>query len=163
MIKNVFGRKRKINGLSKSDFQDLLKLTTRGTVFYFNGNYYKQLDGVVMGSPLGPALANAFLYHHKRKWLRECPVAYAPIFYKRHVDEIFVQLNSESHVCNFLLCLNSKHPNMGFTCEIGLIIHWKHQHTVNQHFLAFIQTIDFLLQLSINVVQLLRCSIEILP
>ena len=49
VIKNVFGRKRKINGLSKSDFRDLLKLTTMGTVFYFNDNYYKQLDGVAMG------------------------------------------------------------------------------------------------------------------
>ena len=36
VIKNVFGRKRKINGLSKSDFRDLLKLKTMGTVFYFN-------------------------------------------------------------------------------------------------------------------------------
>ena len=42
MIKSIFGRKRKINGLSKSDFQDLLKLTKMSTVFYFNGNYYKQ-------------------------------------------------------------------------------------------------------------------------
>ena len=47
-----------------------------GTVFYFNGNYYKQSDGVAMGSPLGPALGNAFLCHHERNWLRECPVAY---------------------------------------------------------------------------------------
>ena len=38
VIKNVFGRK-KINGLRKSDFRDLLKLTTTGTVFYFNVNY----------------------------------------------------------------------------------------------------------------------------
>ena len=43
MIKNVFGRKRKINGLSKSDLRDLLKLTAMGIVFYFNSNYYKQL------------------------------------------------------------------------------------------------------------------------
>ena len=41
VIKNVFGRKRKIDGLSKSDFRDLLKLTTTNTVFYFSGNYYK--------------------------------------------------------------------------------------------------------------------------
>ena len=41
VIKNVFGRKRKIDGLSKSDFRDLLKLTTTSTVFYFSGNYYK--------------------------------------------------------------------------------------------------------------------------
>ena len=49
VIKNVFGRKKKINGLNKSDYQDLLKLKTVSTVFYFNGNYYKQLDGVAMG------------------------------------------------------------------------------------------------------------------
>ena len=114
LIKNVFGRKRKINGLSKSDFQDLLKLTTMGTVFYFNGNYYKQLDDVAMGSPLRPAMANAFLCHHERKWLRECLVAYSPIFYKRYVDDIL----SENHVNNLLFYLNSKHPNIRFTSEI---------------------------------------------
>ena len=63
VIKNVLGRKRKINGLSKSDFRYLLKLKTIGTVFSFNSNYYKQIDSVVMGSPLGPAFANVFLCH----------------------------------------------------------------------------------------------------
>ena len=67
MIKNAFGRKRKFNGLSKSDLRDLFKLTTMGAVFYFKGNYYKRLDGVAMGFPLGPALANAFLCHHEKK------------------------------------------------------------------------------------------------
>ena len=100
VIKNVFGRKRKINGLSKSDFQDLLKSITMSTVFYFNGNYYKQLDGVAMGSPLGPALGNAFLCYQVSKWLRECPVACALIFHKRYVDYIFVLLKSENHVNN---------------------------------------------------------------
>ena len=100
MIKNIFGRKGKINGLSKTDFRDLWKLTTLGTVFYFNGNYHKQLDGVSMGFSLGPALSNVFLCHHERKWLRECSVAYAPIFYKRYLDNIFVLLKSENHVNN---------------------------------------------------------------
>ena len=88
------------------------------TVYYFNGNYYKQLDGVAMGSPLGLALANAFLCHHERKCLRECPVSYAPIFYKRYVDDIFVLLKSENHVNNLLFYLNRKHPNIRFTCDI---------------------------------------------
>ena len=39
VIKNVFCRKIKINGLSKSDFRGLLKLTTMGKVFYFTGSY----------------------------------------------------------------------------------------------------------------------------
>ena len=88
------------------------------TVFYFNGNYYKQLDGAAMGSPLAPALANAFLCHHERKWLRECPVTYAPIFYKRYVGDIFVLLKCESQVNNLLFYLNSKHKNVRFTREI---------------------------------------------
>ena len=118
MIKKVFGKKRKINRLSKSDFRDLLKLTTTGRVFYSNGNYYKYLDRVAMGSPLGPALPNVFLCHHKRKRLRKCLVAYAPIFYKRYVDDIFFLLKSEKHVNNLLLYFNSKHPNISLTCEI---------------------------------------------
>ena len=35
LIKNVFGKKRKTNGLSKSDFHDLLKLTILGCRFLF--------------------------------------------------------------------------------------------------------------------------------
>ena len=38
VIKNVFGKKRKMNGLSKSDFRDCLKSTTMGAVFYFKGS-----------------------------------------------------------------------------------------------------------------------------
>ena len=117
VIKKVFGRKRKINGLRKSDFRDLLKLTTMGTVFYFNGNYYKQLDSVVMEYPLGPALANVFLCHPERKRLSKCPGAYSPSFYKGYVDDIFVLLKSENHFNNLLSYLNCKHPNIRFTCE----------------------------------------------
>ena len=89
-----------------------------GTVFYFNGNYYEELHGVAMESSLGPALANAFLCHHERKCLRKCPVAYAPIFYKRYVDHIFVLLKPENHLNNLLFHLHSKHPNIRFTFEI---------------------------------------------
>ena len=71
-----------------------------------------------MGSPLGPALTNAYSCHHERKWLGECPVAYAPIFYKLYVDDIFVLLKSENHVNNLLFYLNSKHLNIILTCNI---------------------------------------------
>ena len=118
VIKNVFGRKRKINGLSKSDFQDLLKLTIMDAVFYFNDNYYKHLNNVAMGFPLGPALTNAFLCYHQRKWLGECRVGYTPMFYKRYVNDIFVLPKSENHVDNLLFYLNCKQPKIKFTCEI---------------------------------------------
>ena len=90
-----------------------------GTIFLNGYNYFKLLDDVAMGSPLGPALANAYLCRHERKWLREfAEFAYAPIFYKLYVDDIFVLLKYENHVYNLLFYLNSKHPNIIFTYEI---------------------------------------------
>ena len=94
----MYGNKRKLDGLQRSDFKKLLEISTKGTVFFFNGSYYRQKDGVAMGSPLGPALANAFLSHHESRWLDECPLAFAPVFYARYVDDIFVLLRKSDHV-----------------------------------------------------------------
>ena len=114
----VYGKKRKVSGILKSDFKRLLTISTKGSVFYFNGMYYRQKDGVAMGSPLGPALANAFLCHHEGRWIDECPLAYAPVFYARYVDDIFVLLKSVDHVERLATYLSSKHPNINFTFEI---------------------------------------------
>ena len=59
----------KVEGLSKIEFKELLSLATKESYFVFNGQLYKQVDGVAMGSPLGPTLANAFLVHFEKNWL----------------------------------------------------------------------------------------------
>ena len=56
-------------GLSKIEFKELLSLATKESYFIFNGQLYKQVDGVAMGSPLCPTLANAFLVHFEKNWL----------------------------------------------------------------------------------------------
>ena len=74
----------------KTYFQNLLAMTTKESLFMFNGSYYKQVDVVAMGSPLGPTLANAFMCHYEKVWLEECPSEFMPTFYRRYVDDIFV-------------------------------------------------------------------------
>ena len=113
----VFEKEDRVNGLSRTDFRRLLSLSTKGTVFFFDGHYYKQKDGVAMGSPLGPALANAFLCHYETKWLDECPLAFTPIFFARYVDDIFVLLRSKEHIATLAQYLSSQHPNIRFTYE----------------------------------------------
>ena len=44
--------------ISKNELQQLFKFATSGTHFLFKGNFYDQIDGISMGSPLGPVLAN---------------------------------------------------------------------------------------------------------
>ena len=70
-----------------------------------------------MGSPLGPALANAFLCHHETKWLEECPLSFVPLFFARYVDDIFVLLRSKEHIAKLAQYMSSQHPNIRFTFE----------------------------------------------
>ena len=106
-----------INGLPKCEFQKLLELATKESFFVFNGCYYKQIDGVAMGSPLGPTLANAFLCHHEKIWLNNCPKEFKSVFYRRYVDDIFVLFSSPDHLQPFKEYMSSRHQNINFTSE----------------------------------------------
>ena len=66
-VDQLFLNNDKVNDLSKTEFHRLLSLVTAESYFIFYGEYYKQLDGVAMGSSLGPTLANAFLCYHEKK------------------------------------------------------------------------------------------------
>ena len=43
--------------MNKQQFGKLLNWTSNHTNFQFKGKFYKQLDGMTMGSPLAPAMA----------------------------------------------------------------------------------------------------------
>ena len=57
---NWFNKTYQLN-LSRMDLVDLLRASTKDQLFQFNGQLYEQTDGVAMGSPLGPRLANVFM------------------------------------------------------------------------------------------------------
>ena len=59
--------------LSIDKFKKFLQLAVKDVLFIFNDELFKQTNGVAMGSPLGPSLANIFLCHHETKWLNDCP------------------------------------------------------------------------------------------
>ena len=65
----LFKESETVEGLSKTEFKKFLPLATKDSHFIFDGTLYKQVDGVAMGSPLGPALANAFLVYHEKTCL----------------------------------------------------------------------------------------------
>ena len=52
--------------------EQFLTFAAYESFFIFNGEYYTQVGGVAMWSPLGPTLANAFLSHFEEKWLSAC-------------------------------------------------------------------------------------------
>ena len=113
----LFDKKRKVSGMNKIEFRNLMELATKEMLFLYNGNYYKQIEGVAMGSPLGPKLANIFLCYHEKKWLRDCPEEFKPITYRRYVDDTFLLFSDESHIEKFQNYLNEQHININFTVE----------------------------------------------
>ena len=106
-----------MRNISKNQFEKLLRAALSNNYFLFDGSIYQQIDGVAMGSPLGPSLANAFLAHYEQVWLDECPDEFKPVYYKRYVDNIFVLFRSPHHLEKFNEYLNTKHANIKFTSE----------------------------------------------
>ena len=75
---------------------------------------FRQTDGVAMGSPLGPVLANIFLGFDESL----IPESQWPRLYRRFVDETFSLVESRDSAVKFLHCLNELHTGvLKFTME----------------------------------------------
>ena len=103
--------------ITRENLTKLFKCATSGTHFLFKGDYYEQVDGVGMGSPLAPILANLFLGYHEGKWLTDYN-GKKPHYYKRYVDDVISVFDNEHDAKLFLDYLNTKHKNIKFTMEI---------------------------------------------
>ena len=47
----LFKESETVEGLSKTEFIELLSLPTKDSHFFFDGTFYKQIDGVAMSPP----------------------------------------------------------------------------------------------------------------
>ena len=103
--------------LQRRELKKLLCLARKGSYFVSNSLLYKQTDGVAMGSPVGPLLANAFLSYHGKSWLSNCLQRFKPVFYRRYVDDIFILFKLNDHFKYFQDFLNSCHIHMLFSME----------------------------------------------
>jgi hypothetical protein len=104
------------NLLTREELHRLLIICTQESHFQFNGEYFDQIDGVAMGSPLGPLFANIFMSKFEREHmpnLRQLGV----VKWFRYVDDIFATLNDKQQADAILKYLNERHGNIRFTIE----------------------------------------------
>ena len=109
--------KRNQKRMSKRTLKKLLHLCTEG-MFLYNSKLYKQVDGVAMGSPLGPTLANWYMGTIEKKLFAKY-LPFYPKYYVRYVDDVFAIFNCESDRDQFFDLLNKQHKNLRFTMEIA--------------------------------------------
>ena len=102
--------------LSATELKTLLRFATSQTHFLFKGSFYDQVDGVSMGSPLAPVLANLFMGHNEKDWIENYKGSKI-LFYRRYVDDTFCVFEREEDAVSFYNYINSQHPNIRFTME----------------------------------------------
>ena len=112
---NWFSTTYELN-ISREDLSDLLKVAIKDQLFQLNGNLYQQTDGVAMGSPLGPLLANAFLCYVEETLEHQNKL---PNFYRRYVDDTLPIMKNVAEEEEFLTTLNNCHPSIRFTMEVA--------------------------------------------
>ena len=60
----------------------LLEFCLNSTSFMFQGQYYQQMEGAAMGSPLSPIIANIFMEHFEKQALESAPHPPIPSLWK---------------------------------------------------------------------------------
>ena len=77
-VENLFKDKAHVDNLLKDFFHELFTRTMSESLILFDQEFYKQHDGVAMGSPLGPTLTNVLLCYHEKLQLQNCPSEFKP-------------------------------------------------------------------------------------
>ena len=100
--------------MSVEHITSLLEYCLKSTYFVFKGQYYEQLEGAAMGSPLSPIIANIYMEEFETKALSTAPNP--PTLWKRFVDDTFVVIK-KCHQEEFFHHINSLEDTMQFTAE----------------------------------------------
>ena len=56
--------------VTKRELKQLFNSAISGSHFTLNGGFYDQIDGVSMGSLLGPVPADLLIGYHQKKWFQ---------------------------------------------------------------------------------------------
>ena len=106
----MFSGKYKLPPVNKETFKTLLQLSTCNVVMLTHDGYYRQRDGLAMGIPPAPPLANGWLYSFDER------IGDNAKLYDRYVDDIIRSI-SRNHTDTKLDEINNFHPSLNFTIE----------------------------------------------
>ena len=112
LVKDPTLKDRTVIGIN--DIILLLEFCLKNTYFSFQGQFFEQVEGVAMGSPVSPIVANLYMAYLEQKSPKHCTPP--PRFWHRFVDDTFV-IHKEVNKQGFLQHINSVDPAIKFTVE----------------------------------------------
>lgn len=106
----LYSGNHQVPPVDKSTFVELLKLCTSNVLMLTHKGFYRQVDGLAMGSPPAPLIANGWLSKYDPQ-IR----ANAKLF-SRYMDDVIRSIKS-SDIAGVLGMINGLHPSLKFTIE----------------------------------------------
>ena len=116
IIRRAYNEKLLDTTLTKRSLEKLLTDSCTKTAFSFDNNFSEQVDGVSMGSPLGPVLANIILTEFENVVVSDLLQSSILKFYRRYVDDILV-LVKPTDIPTVLNKFNAFDKNLNPTVE----------------------------------------------
>ena len=105
-----------LDGMKFEFSEKLLRKCLHKSFFICNDKIYQQIDGVSMGYPLGPIIANIFMNHSENNHFEEL-VKKGVKSWDRFVDDTCVIVKSKDNADEILDYLNKQHEKVKFTFE----------------------------------------------
>ena len=112
LVKDPTLKDRTVIGID--DIIILLEFCLKNTYFSFQGQFFEQVEGAAMGSPVSPIVANLYMEYLEQKALSTAP--HPPRSWCRYVDDTFV-IHKEANKQGFVQHINSVDPAIKFTVE----------------------------------------------
>ena len=107
-----FFNQRPIKKPSSETLLRLAELVLTLNCFSFSDNYYKQINGVAMGTKMGPSYANLFVGFIENKFFSN--------YHDDYIDDCVGATSSSKEELNlFINAVNSFHPALKYTWEIS--------------------------------------------
>ncbi|XP_049868146.1 uncharacterized protein LOC126368293 [Pectinophora gossypiella] len=101
------------------EYAKLVEHCLLSSYFVYRGEFFLQIDGVAMGSPVAPVIANLWMEHFEERAISTFPVPLK--CWIRYVDDIFcIYKGGKPQTDQCLQHLNAIHKNMRFTAEMEM-------------------------------------------
>ena len=106
----LYSRGQKHPPIDRDTFITLAKIASCDVLMSTHDGYYKQVDGLAMGSPPAPHLANGWMSQFDNTIMEESRL------YARYMDDI-IRIIKQREIDQKLVEINNLHPSLKFTIE----------------------------------------------
>ena len=116
ILKRIYDDKLIHTDIKKNTMRKLIKGTCKKTAFSFDNIIYEQIDGVSMGSPPAPVLANIIMRELEKAFVQKLTTSGMIKFYCRYVDDTLL-LVKPADILHTHNLFNKFDKNVRFTVD----------------------------------------------